>query len=380
MPNTDAKSKPNADPDKAEEEKKPLRRPVWRRMAEVPSKETEWSWPERVPLGAVTVLDGDPGLGKSTLLLDEAAKVSRGERGERRGVLLLSAEDDPEKTIRPRLDAAKAEQEHVIILDAMETDDGEEPPVLPYDLDALETLIVAEEVVLLIVDPLMAYLDGRIDSHNDQQVRLCLHRLKLLAAKHNVAIVLLRHLNKDEATKNPLYRGGASIGIIGAARSGLLVGRAPDNPDQFILAATKNNLGPLAPSLRYEIEPCGDVGRIKWLGEAPFRAADLTATRATNPKKHDQAESFLKWNLKHGPARQASLEKQAKEQGISTATLKRAKKKCGVLSEQRADGWWWSWPTDMPGVRGSSDPSPGDDPLTPRPEEEADTHNVFSVN
>ena len=171
--------------------------------------------PGWLPLNAVTVLDGDPGLGKSTITLDWAAEAT----GAGSDVLLLSAEDNLDSTLRPRIEAAGADMDRVHSLEAVETDNGEEPPVLPYDIPLLEELIVAHKVKLVIIDPLMAYLDGKIHSHHDQDMRRVLHRLKMLAQKHHVAIVLMRHLNKDDSTRNPLYRGGGSIGISAAVRS-----------------------------------------------------------------------------------------------------------------------------------------------------------------
>ena len=152
---------------------------------------------------------------------------------------------------------------------------------------------------LVIIDPLMAYLDGKIHSHHDQDMRRVLHRLKMLAQKHHVAIVLIRHLNKDDSTRNPLYRGGGSIGIPAAVRSALLVARY--NPEQFDPARAQEQLVPLAVSLRYIIETVRlpskrdiETSRIKWLGEAHFEAADLLASSAAGPDPLADAEDFLR--------------------------------------------------------------------------------------
>jgi hypothetical protein len=142
----------------------------------------DWLWEGRVPCGALTVLDGDPGLGKSTITLDLAARVSRGYAmppdGGKDGtppanVVILSAEDDPARTIRPRLEAAGADLDRVQIVEGISTGgDGDRFPILPYDLVALEQFIAVIRARLAIVDPFMAYLGDGIDTHKDQSIRL----------------------------------------------------------------------------------------------------------------------------------------------------------------------------------------------------------------
>jgi hypothetical protein len=243
-----------------------------------------WLWRPWVPRGAVTLMDGDPGLGKSTLALDLSARLSRGwemppaagpaEGAEPEAVLLLSAEDDLARTIRPRLDAAGADVRRIHFLDAVRVGGDERPPVLPWDLSLVETTIRELGITLVVVDPFLAYLDSDIDSHRDQDVRRCLHRMKQLAERLDVAIILIRHLNK--LIGGPaLYRGGGSIGITGAVRSALIVGRDPNDAQTFVLAGVKSNLGPPPVSLAYQLQPVGDVARVVWVGETPLLANDI---------------------------------------------------------------------------------------------------------
>ncbi len=198
-----------------------------------------WLWPGRLPAGKLVVLDGDPGAGKSTLTLDFAARVSTGSPWPDRtpcpagDVLLLSAEDGLADTIRPRLDAAGADPSRVHALTEVITagDDGElrsRPPVIPGDLHLAEQVITEHGVRLAVIDVLMAYLSGEVNAHKDQDVRRALHQMSGLAERTGCCILVIRHLNKSGGP-NALYRGGGSIGIVGAARAAFIAVADPED-------------------------------------------------------------------------------------------------------------------------------------------------------
>src|SRR5215207_1311682 len=208
------------------------------RLSDVAPESLRWLWPGRIPAGKITLLDGDPGLGKSTLLCEVAARVSRGdplpgdesEPAAPRGVLLFSAEDDVHDTIRPRIDAAGGDPQRIVFFVAVP--DGSEtgrPFALPRDLPILDAVIARVDAALVIFDPLVAFLPAGVSASIDQHVRHALGALKASAERSGAAIVVVRHLNKS-ASANPLYRGLGSVGIIGAARSGLLLAADPDDP------------------------------------------------------------------------------------------------------------------------------------------------------
>jgi hypothetical protein len=253
--------------------------------SEVQPKRVEWLWPGRIPLGKVTVLDGDPSLGKSAITLDLAARVTTGRSmpdgspSPTGGVLVLNAEDEDADTIVPRLKAMGARLDRVRILKILPDPDGERQPEIPGDLAAIEKAARSVGAKLIIIDPIMAFLGGRTNSFRDQDVRRALAPLARLAERLGVAIVIVRHLNKNTGEQNSLYRGGGSIGIIGAARSGLLVARNPDDEtgEARILASTKANLGRLPTSLGYSIQTHGASICVAWTGESAYRAADLLA-------------------------------------------------------------------------------------------------------
>jgi RecA-family ATPase len=227
-------------------------------MNRVEKDVVHWVWKNWIPLKKLTVLDGDPGLGKSTLLLDIAARLSRGapmpddSTGCGGSALLLTAEDGLDDTVRPRLEAANADLERIVCLRWIGEGLEQRPPAIPDDVPALEQLCLEENVRLVVIDPLVAFLANSVDTASDQNVRRVLHLLARVAERCNCAVVLLRHLNKGSSAK-AIYRGGGSIGIIGAARSGLLVAADPGRPEGRVLAVTKSNLARPPQSLGFRL-------------------------------------------------------------------------------------------------------------------------------
>jgi putative DNA primase/helicase len=290
-----------------------------RPMRSINRRAIDWLWPLWLPRGLVSILDGDPGLGKSTLTLDLAARVSRGwrmppgggEGGGPAGVLLLSAEDDDECTIRPRLDAHDADPDRVHLLTAVRQGGVERPPCLPYDLDLVEQQVKDLGIVLVVIDPLLAYLDDQFDAHKDQSVRRALHHI--------------------------------------AARCAWVVGRDPNDPKTHVLAMNKSNIGPLPPSLAYRLAPTGDVARAEWIGETNLMPEDIlwhAQGKGRPPAETLEAMEFLRGCLAHGGKPAATVLAEAEDAGIAEKTLRRAKAELLILSNKAsiAGGWLWSLP------------------------------------
>jgi putative DNA primase/helicase len=325
------------------------------KVAYVRAERVRWLWPRRIPFGKVTVIDGDPGLGKSTAALDIAARVSTasplpdGSRLEYpASVLVMSAEDAIADTIRPRLEAAGADLHRIAVFRAVKERASARPPELPGDLPHLESLIEEDDAQFVIVDPLMAFLAGSIDAHRDQDVRRALYALSTTAERTGVALLIIRHLNKAPGG-SPLYRGGGSIGIIGAARAGLLVAPDPGDEKRRILASTKSNLSEKPASLAYRIvgDEEHDCARIVWEGTSDLRAEDLL--NPPRETKRDAAAEFLESALLGGPVLARELYDLAEAEGISDRTLRRAKEELGVKAFRRGEegqvgggSWWWS--------------------------------------
>jgi hypothetical protein len=330
------------------------------RLSDVKPEQVQWLWPGRIPVGKLVTLDGDPGLGKSTLALEIAATITTGgvwpdggDCEQLGAVLLLSAEDGLADTVRPRLDAAGADVTAVHAVEGVPIvgQDGEitlRPPTLA-DVRALELAVIDTGAKLIVVDVIMSFLPSGTDSHRDQDVRAVLGRLSGLADRTGCSVLLLRHLNKASG-RDPLYRGGGSIGIVGAARSGLLVAADPDDPERRVLASVKCNLGPPPDSLAYRLVGTDlGVARVQWEGSTGHSAADLLRPRDSDDEteSRNEAERWLEdYLLAAGAATSKDAKRDAAKDGIAERTLHRARQKLGVTISHR--GYprvtWWQLP------------------------------------
>jgi putative DNA primase/helicase len=328
------------------------RTPSVLRLADVEREETVWLWHERIPLGKLTLVEGDPGLGKSWLTLVLAANITKGwplpDDGdnpiprEPANVILLSAEDGAGDTIRPRLEDAGADLERVFLL----TGSKEDPDAgisLERDLDLLDMTAERVKPLLVVVDPLQAYLGAGVDMHRSNETRPVLAALARFAERHGCAVIIVRHLRKASGDK-AIYRGMGSIDFTGAARSVLRVGQDPNDEKTRVIVQVKTNLGPMAEGLAFTI----DAGQFRWLGTSSVTADQMDAPQDEDTKtKLEEAMDFLREELADGPRPSAELIKDARKQlDISERTLKRAKARMGIehYRETTDDGralWYW---------------------------------------
>lgn len=332
-------------------------------LSTVTPTRVEWVWPGRVARGKLTVVSSDPGLGKSLLTLDGAARVTTGAlwpygRGAAPlgSVVILSAEDAVADTIRPRLDAAGGDARRVHVVQAIRTGDRERPFDLTTDIAALESLIrQIEDVVFISVDPLNAYL-GRTDSHRDASMRGVLMPLAAMAERTDVAVVAVIHLNKatKETARKAIYRTTGSIALPAAARMAFIVAEHPEDPARRVLVHQKNNLAPAPPTLGFRIVATeAEVPRVEW-ESAPV--AGLTADDVLASPESDEAVpdavAFLEELLAHGPVPADQGLREATALRLSEAAVRRAKAKLGVRSVRAGwapdDGWLW-----VPGPKAS---------------------------
>jgi len=202
-------------------------------------------------------------------------------------------QDGAGDTIKPRLEAAGGNPSKVRLLNTIESLDAkrmeiyDRPFSLSRDLDILEEAIKAIEAILVVLDPLMAVLGHNIDSSSDQDVREVFTPLAQLAERTGCAVLIIRHLNKG-SSENPLYRGAGSIGIIAAARIGLIVAQDPDDEDKRILATTKNNLSKNPGNLTYQVvENERGVPYVQWLGENHQSIASLLSGTNLSTQRQD---------------------------------------------------------------------------------------------
>lgn len=342
-------------------------------MRDVSPSIVQWLWVNRIPYGKITVLDGDPGTGKSLITLDIAARVSKydkmpdgtlGDRYDTLNVLLISYEDDLSDTIRPRLEAAHADLDRVSVLNSISEVNGSARPVeLPGDIPLIKEIVRESNTGLVVIDPLMAALASQVDSHRDQDIRRALAPLKELAEETGAAVLMVRHLNKGTST-NAVHRGGGSIGIIGAARAGLMAVKHPEDETKRILSVAKMNVGREAPSLIYRIEegPSGHP-HVVWEGETSLTANEALRALSGNATltETERARDFLKTFLGDGPRPHAEVVHEARSRGISERTLERAK--VGLADSVKRGfanqgGWCWQL------VPSPSDNRPWEGPTT----------------
>lgn len=315
----------------------------------VVSEKVQWLWNTRIPLGKVTVVAGDPGIGKSAMMTDLISKISRGALfpdGQRAPVgtsIIASAEDGLGDTLRPRLEAVGADLSRVFALRFIVNDDNRiEPLSLVDHLAELDQVIKKTSAQLVLIDPFNAYLpSAKINTYKDQDIRGVMSVLADIAQNNLCAMVLIAHLNKREEMST-LYRIGGSVGIVAAARSALIIVSDESDPKKRIVATIKTNLSVPSQPLAYQLESASDpnVVKLQWLGPVDF---DPNTKRIFKGKK-DETASFLEQVLADGEMPVSKIFQEAKTAGISTSTLRRAKETLGVHSKKINDLWFWCLP------------------------------------
>jgi len=320
-----------------------------RRMADVKAESVNWLWQSYIPRGKVTLLEGDPGIGKSWVSLAIATAVTLGkglpgqEPTEPANVVIASAEDGLGDTIRPRLDAMGADVSRIFAVDGALT-------LNENGFALLEAYLERVKPALLIIDPLVAYLGAGVDIHRANETRAVMAQLARLAEKFDVAILAVRHLTKGGMSK-AIYRGLGSIDFTAACRSVLLAGCDIENPQNRALVHIKSNLTPAGPSIGYELRD----GGFYWTGESSLTAAQiLAADNGTGTSELDEAIAFLKDELADGSVPAKDVYRDAESMGIARRTLERAKAQVGIITRRQGEKgkrgsgvWVWELPADL---------------------------------
>jgi hypothetical protein len=314
--------------------------------SDVITKEVEWLWAGRIPKGKLTMFDGDPDVGKSVVTMDLSARVSTGRTFpdgapcEVGNVLIANLEDAKDDTIVPRLKAHGADLSRIRILDGMLD--------IPRDVPLLEQYVEEYEIALLIIDPVLTVLGG--DANKDQDSRKALTPVKDMAERTDVAVVAVRHLNKN-VSLSAIQRGGGNMGLIGVARAGAFFAYHPDEDGQRVMAPHKSNLAEKPASLAFRLVNCevhGNVPRVEWHGATEHDANSLTGS-STDKTELDAAKEFLRAELADGPMWSKQVFKDAHDAGVAQKTLYRAKDALRVKSEKvGVEGWQWSLPQPDP--------------------------------
>jgi archaellum biogenesis ATPase FlaH len=361
----------------------------WICLATVEPESVDWLWDGRIPLGKVTILEGDPDEGKSCVALDIAARVTTGmsmpntiaintEAMAPAGCVYVTGEDGLGDTVRPRLDAAGGDPARVMVFDFDTL-----PELSAEGLEVMQAAITDCSAKLLVLDPLNAFLPDAVDSHVDKSVRRALRPLAALADRTGIAVLVIRHLKKSGGT-NAKYRGGGSIGIIAAARSAMLAAPDPADPTRKVLAMVKHNLSAPVPSLAYELvgTTVGEIStvRVTWRGPTTYTAADLLAEPAPpeEQSKLDEAIEWLRAELSGGPQLMTDVSKAARQAGIKVNYLQRARRRIATSKDGYQGKWVWtlkestSPPCENLCTFGSFDAFGGDGSVVPGPKESKD--------
>lgn len=330
-------------------------------LANVAATDVEWLWPNRLALGKLSIIAGDPGLGKSILSLAIAAHVSLGSRwpvdngnAPRGDVILLSAEDDLADTIRPRLDAAGADVRRIHALTMIRyTDESGELAQrmfsLEKDIEVLDDQLASlPNCKLVVVDPISAYM-GAVDSHKNSDVRGLLAPLSELAQRRRVCVLGVTHLNKSGG--KAIYRTMGSLAFVAAARCVLGVVKDEDSPERRLVLPVKNNLSREGLGLAYRVETSGNGAPVlAWETEPVSVSIDDALYQDDERSAVDEAADWLKDVLSDGRVSTTELQKLAKQAGHSWRTVRRAKEKIGAKNERDGFGregkFYWALSID----------------------------------
>ena len=307
------------------------------RMSEIQSQEIEWLWYPFIPYGKLTIIQGDPGDGKTTMVLNLAAKLSKGEALDKNmkvtepvNVIYQTAEDGLADTVKPRLELAGADCERIIVID-------ESDKSLSMVDERLEQAIVRTGARLLILDPIQAYLGGGMDMNRANEARDMTKKLGALAEKTKCAIILIGHMNKASGNK-AAYRGMGSIDFFAVARSVLLVGRVEGESNTRAVVQIKNNLAAFGHPKAFALSEDG----FKWLGDYEITVDEVLGGITPKANKMEQAKQMLR-ELAETQSAVLSNEifDRANELGISKRTLENAKKELGVQTRKINNAWYW---------------------------------------
>ena len=338
-------------------------------MDSVEVEQIEWLLYPFIPYGKVTIIQGDPGEGKTTMVLQIIAKLTRGEPifpvtdttmkiKEKRSdevdsgndgldgednmqeqssmspvhVIYQTAEDGLGDTIKPRLLAAGADCSKVLVID------DSDQSLTMTDV-RLEEAIVQTKAKMVVLDPIQGFLGADVDMHRANEIRPLMKRIAVLAEKYHCAVILIGHMNKNSNGKSS-YRGLGSIDFQAAARSVLIVGRVKDEPEVRVVCHTKSSLAPEGTSIAFRLDKNNGF---EWIGEYDISADELLNGDGRGQKSR-KAKEFLLEILANGGMTQKKIAEEAEARGIKSKTLWNAKRELEIDSVKRGNQWYWMLP------------------------------------
>lgn len=304
-------------------------------------KDVNWIWRPYLPAGKITIVQGDPGEGKTTLMLKIAAMMSRGlsipdgaPSVEPVNVIYQGAEDGISDTIKPRLMRLGADCSRIAFIDTGEIDS------LYFGDNRFEKAVTECNAKLLIIDPLQAFIGGNTELQKTGGLRAAFASLSRVAEENDCAIVLIGHLNKSIGNKG-IYRGLGSIDVAAIARSILMVGRDKDDPSVRIIAPVKSSLAPEGSAYAFSLDE--DMG-FEWIGPYDYSADELLSGSGSMNRKIDRAKICLELMLRDGDMKSNDVYDRVLSMGLGKRTIESAKKELGIESYREGGVWHWHLP------------------------------------
>ena len=306
------------------------------RMSDIETEQVQWLWYPFIPYGKITIIQGDPGEGKTSFVLAMIALLTTGKplpdekaAAEPIRVIYQSAEDGLSDTIKPRLEMSGADCSRVLVIDESEKE-------LTLCDERLEQAVQETGARLIVLDLLQAYLGDNVDMHRANEVRPVFKRLCAMADRTGCAIILIGHMNKAQGLKSS-YRGLGSIDFRAAARSVLLVGRLKSDPAVRVVAHDKSSLAPEGKSIAFSLDA---ENGFQWIGYCDISVDDVLSGAGSVQTKTAQMEDELRRMLAE-PVPADDVLRRAAELGISERTVNIAKKNVGVDSYKVGNRWYW---------------------------------------
>ncbi len=313
---------------------------VYEYYSNVHAKPVEWLWYPYIPLGKLTIIQGDPGEGKSTFVLNVVARITTGQNMPdgspvigRQVAIYQCAEDGVADTIKPRLQQAGADCGRVAYI----VDDD---IALTLEDGRIESTIKATGASMFIIDPIQAFIPPDADMQSATKMRSVLRKLANIAERNRCAVILIGHMNKGAGTKT-LYRGLGSIDIAAIARSVLMISRDANRPEMRYMYPIKSSLAPEGPAIAFSFR---EQGNIEWHGRYNLNTAELMDTITVKTTKREKARAKLIQLLEHEDCPAKEIYAGLANMGVGSRTVEKVKKELQITTYRSSGSWYWSLP------------------------------------